>query len=61
MSNNTKEKMNRAYIDSKLASIFEPMVNSIFAEKPDDFVSLKYKSTYAIGWPHDQIPEGELR
>ena len=35
-----KEKMNRAYIDSKLGGIFEPMVNQIFAEKPDDFVRL---------------------
>ena len=37
---NPKEKLNRAYIEGKLSSIFEPMVNSIFAEKPDDFVSL---------------------
>ena len=37
---NTKEKMNRAYIDSKLASIFEPMVNAIFVDKPDDYVIL---------------------
>lgn len=35
---NTKEKMNRAYIDSKLGGIFEPMVNSIFSEKPPDIV-----------------------
>ena len=34
----TKEKINRAYIDNKLAHIFEPMVNSIFVDKPDDFV-----------------------
>ena len=31
---NAKEKMNRAYIDSKLSSIIEPMVNQIFHEKP---------------------------
>jgi hypothetical protein len=36
--NSTKEKMNRAYIDSKLAQIFEPMVNQIFAKNPDDLV-----------------------
>ena len=37
---NAKEKMNRAYIDSKLGGIFEPMVNHIFQEKPEDFVIL---------------------
>jgi hypothetical protein len=31
--------MNRAYIDSKLGQIFEPMVNQIFIEKPEDYVS----------------------
>ena len=35
---NTHERMNRAYIDSKLAQIFEPMVNEIFLNKPDDYV-----------------------
>lgn len=50
MSNITKEKMNRAYIDSKLASIFEPMVNSIFAEKPDDFVSPINSVKFTCRW-----------
>lgn len=36
---NPKEKMNRAYIDSKLSTILEPMVNQIFLEKPADHVS----------------------
>ncbi len=33
-----KERVNRAYIDSKLASILEPMVNQIFIERPEDYV-----------------------
>ena len=32
----TKERMNKAYIDGKLSSIFEPMVNAIFSTKPED-------------------------
>jgi len=39
---NIKERMNRAYIDNKLAGIIEPMVNSIFVEKPDDYVRIIY-------------------
>lgn len=35
---NTKEKMNKSYIDNKLAGIFEPMVNSIFVDNPSDTV-----------------------
>lgn len=35
---NTKEKMNRAYIENKLAGIIEPMVVSIYNDKPEDFV-----------------------
>jgi hypothetical protein len=35
---NSKEKMNKSYIESKLSGIFEPMVNQIFADKPEDFV-----------------------
>jgi len=34
----TKEKMNKSYIDNKLAGIFEPMVNHIFNENPPDTV-----------------------
>ena len=33
---NSKEKMNKAYIDSTLSKIFESMVNSIFQQKPED-------------------------
>jgi hypothetical protein len=32
--------MNKSYIDTKLSGIFEPLVNQIFTEKPDDFVRL---------------------
>lgn len=35
----SKEMMNKAYIDHKLASIFEPMVNQILQEQPGDTVS----------------------
>ncbi|CDW75609.1 UNKNOWN [Stylonychia lemnae] len=34
----TKEKMNKSYIDNKLAGIFEPMVNHIFQENPPDTI-----------------------
>jgi hypothetical protein len=36
---NPKEKMNKSYIDNKLSSIFEPMVNQIFQENPSDTVN----------------------
>ena len=36
---NAHERMNRAYIDSKLAQIFEPMVNEIFQNKPEEYVT----------------------
>ena len=39
---NPKEKMNRSYIDNKLAGIFEPMVNQIFQEQPSDNVKAPY-------------------
>lgn len=38
MSDNLKEKLNKAYIENKLSGIFEPMVNGIFLENPDDCV-----------------------
>jgi hypothetical protein len=38
MSSNTKEKINKAYIDSKLAGIIEPMVASLCIETPEDEV-----------------------
>ena len=37
--NSSKEKMNKAYIDSTLSKIFEPMVNGIFTQKPGDPVT----------------------
>lgn len=36
---NAKEKMNKAYIDSKLAGIIEPMVGALCVEAPADEVS----------------------
>ena len=36
---NAKEKMNKAYIDSKLAGIIEPMVGALCADAPPDEVS----------------------
>ena len=36
---NPKERMNRAYIDTKIASIFEPMVSEILKAKPANVVS----------------------
>ena len=35
---NAKEKMNKAYIDSKLAGIIEPLVGSLCMEAPADEV-----------------------
>ncbi len=40
---NSKERMNRAYIDSRLSGIFEPMVSSLLAEKPNDMVDFMIK------------------
>ncbi len=36
---NPKEKMNKAYIDSKLAGIIEPMVGALCVDAPADEVS----------------------
>ncbi len=36
---NPKEKMNKAYIDSKLAGIIEPMVGALCVETPPDEVN----------------------
>jgi len=35
----SKEKMNRAYIDSKISGIFEPMVAAILQDNPTDVVN----------------------
>ncbi len=39
----SKERINRAYIDSKLGNILEPMVSAIFSDKPDDYVEYMIK------------------
>lgn len=62
---NSKEMMNKAYIDHKLASIFEPMVNQILQEQPDDTVSLCISPWYevahaSIDWFYDKVSEGAL-
>jgi hypothetical protein len=68
----SKEMMNKAYIDHKLASIFEPMVNQILQEQPGDTVSaarLPFASSsleqcvslMRIDRLHDKVFEGALR
>jgi hypothetical protein len=34
-----KERVNKAYIESKLSQIFEPMVVQMIKDKPDKIVS----------------------
>lgn len=42
----SKEKLNRAYLESKINRILEPMVVSLISEKPDDAVSDLYSMKY---------------
>jgi hypothetical protein len=45
---NSKEMMNKAYIDHKLAGIFEPMVNQIVQERPSDTVILSIPNVLIV-------------
>lgn len=62
---NSKEMMNKAYIDHKLASIFEPMVNQILQEQPGDTVRVWIRPLYLvtqtlIDWFYDKVSQGAL-
>lgn len=37
----TKERINKAYIESKLSGIFEPMVVQLIQDKPANIVRIK--------------------
>jgi len=43
----SKEKINKAYIDSKLQVVFEPMVQSIVEKEPSDVVRFKFSQKKA--------------
>ena len=58
---NAKEQMNKAYIDTKLSGIIEPMVNQIFSEKPSDNVTYSDKVNKRIDRVYDTISKGPLR
>ena len=53
-----KERMNKAYIESKLSSIFEPMVVQLIKDKPDEIVTFLF--LFLIVRVHHKVPTKPL-
>ena len=54
----SKEKLNRAYLETKVNKILEPLVVQLVANKPAEPVRNDFNF---VGGFHDQMAEGEPR